>query len=304
VISPALALAETAASPDAFSLTPSAAQRAIAIDPRQQPLTQNSELADSNPSSGAQRSTNSEQASNAAAWNALYLADDAEKPNIHGFFSSPFKTAYVTPRGLVVENAGVVWQPVVGLIFPVGEVGPLKNFAVIAGIWNFPQSTLAKPDTEHNIDLKVTFNDSDIWGGSFALKPYIDLFYEVGGSSTVVLGKNGSTGYLEFGIGPTYTWKSIPDYPITFTFPIYTSVGPSGYWDATKSSGNWGLVSAAVNASMPLSFIPPRYGNWHVDAGVTYYYLINDALLRAGTILSGNDNRNVIQGSLGVGVNF
>src|SRR5579871_2835797 len=28
-------------------------------------------------------------------------AAPVEQPNVHGFFSSPFKTAYVTPRGLV-----------------------------------------------------------------------------------------------------------------------------------------------------------------------------------------------------------
>jgi hypothetical protein len=280
-----------------------------------------------------------------AADRPLYLADAAEeKPNIHGFFSSPFKTSYVTPRGLVVENSGVVWQPVGGLIIPIGDIGPVKNFAVIGGIWNsvntaqgdpkvgpwnemdvfvslsgdidkfnltltygawnFPQSTVNKPSTEHNIDLKVVYNDSDLWGGKFALKPYVDFFYAVAGSSTVVLGKTGSTGYVELGIAPTWTWKGVSDYPVTFTFPIYTSVGPAGYWDTTESSGNWGLFSAAVNASVPLSFIPTRYGYWHLDAGVTYYYLINDALLQAGNILSGNDNRNVIQGSLGVGVNF
>jgi hypothetical protein len=178
------------------------------------------------------------------------------------------------------------------------------NLTLTYGAWNFPQSTVNKPSTEHNIDLKVVYNDSDLWGGTFALKPYVDFFYEVAGSSTVVLGKSGSTGYVELGIAPTWTWKGMPNYPVTFTFPVYTSVGPEGYWDKTKSSGNWGLFSAAVNASVPLSFIPTRYGYWHLDAGVTYYYLINDSLLQAGNILSGNDNRNVVQGSLGVGVNF
>src|SRR5258707_15418495 len=66
--------------------------------------------------------TSAGQSSDAASADPL-LADAAaepapEKPNIHGFFNSPFKTAYVTPRGLVVQNAGLVWQPVVGLVFP------------------------------------------------------------------------------------------------------------------------------------------------------------------------------------------
>src|SRR4051794_38916902 len=215
----------------------------------------------------------------------LYLADTAEeKPNIHGFFSSPFKTSYVTPRGLVVENSGVVWQPVVGLIFPLGnpfgEDSAVKNLAVIAGIWNsvnsaqgdpqvgpwnemdvfvslsadvaekfnltltygawnFPQSTPNKPSTEHNLDLKIVYNDSDLFGGGFPLKPYVDIFYAISGSSTVVLGREGNTGYLEIGVSPTFTYKGVADSPMTITIPAYTSVGPADYWDVTESSGNW-----------------------------------------------------------------
>jgi hypothetical protein len=271
-------------------------------------------------------------------------AAEAEKPNVHGFIELPFKNSYVTPRGLVVENSGVVFQPVGGIVIPIGDAGPVKNVAAVAGIWNsvntnqgdpkvgawnemdlfvsfsgdvdkfsgtltygawnFPNSTLNKPATEHNIDLKVVYNDSDWWGGNFALKPYFDFFWAVSGSSTVVLGKTGGTYYFELGISPSYTYKEIANYPVTLTFPIYTSVGPAGYWDATESSGNWGLVSGGVNLSVPLSFIPSRYGFWHADAGLTYYYLINDALLEAGTILSGNTDRNVVQGSIGIGVNF
>ena len=38
-----------------------------------------------------------------------------------------------------------------------------------------------KPSTEHNLDLKIVYNDSDLWGkdGGFALKPYVDIFYAI-----------------------------------------------------------------------------------------------------------------------------
>jgi hypothetical protein len=270
----------------------------------------------------------------------------AESPNIHGFFSSPFKTAYVTPRGLVVQNEGVVWQPVVGLVFPIGDLGALKHFTVVGGIWNsvdsvehdarvgpwdemdafvsfsgtvadvislnftyspwsFPQS--GGPKTEHNVDFKVGYDDSKLWGTSgFALNPYVDFFYNISGGSTVVLGRTGGAYYVEPGIAPSFTFKAMPQYPVTLTLPIYTHVGESTYWDAHHTFGHsaFGLISASANLSVPLSFIPARYGHWHGDLGVTYDYLINNALLHAGTILSGNTNHNVIVGSLGVGVNF
>ena len=275
-------------------------------------------------------------------------------PQIHGFFDSPFKTAYITPRGLVVENQGLVWQPVVGLIFPLPDIG-IKNFSLDAGVWNsvntnqgdsrvgawnemdvwvgvggdivknlsfhidyevwsFPQSTVNKPSSEHLSQLKFSYNDADLWGKSgFALNPYVNFFYQYWGSSTVVLGRQGNTWYVEPGIAPTYTWK-LGDTPITFTMPTYVSIGPESYWGrggtafggtvSAKPDGNLGVFSTGITATIPLKFIPIQYGNWHAEAGVLYYNLINDALLRAGKALSGNSDRSVFNGFVGIGVGF
>ena len=274
-------------------------------------------------------------------------AAPAEQPNIHGFFNSPFKTAYVTPRGLVVQDKGVVWQPIVGLVIPIGDIGPIKGLTFVGGIWNSVDSyeASANPQTgpwdemdtfasfsggigggvslnltygewnspphaftvEHNIDLKISYDDSKMWGNSgLSLNPYVDLWWAVSGSSTVILGRHGGTGYIEPGIVPTYTVKGIPDYPLTFTVPMYFSFGPSTYWDAHSTYGHsdFGLTSISANVSMPLSFIPARYGHWHADAGVTYDYLINTALLKSGGLACGNTDRNVVVGSLGFGIAF
>jgi hypothetical protein len=277
----------------------------------------------------------------------LYLdaAPAEEAPNIHGFANISFGTSYITPRGLVVENAGVVIQPVAGLVLPIGDIGIFKNYTLVAGVWNsinsaqgdtdvgpwnemdfffsmsanvtpqvnlnltygawnFPTSTLNKPSTEHNIDLKVSYADK--WfGPDFSINPYVDFFYEIGGSSTVVQGRNGGTGYVELGIVPTYTLKAIDGWPITLTFPTYFSVGPEDYWGTgANKSGHFGVLSTAVNASVPLKFIPTRYGHWHADFGVQYYNLLNGTLLDSGTILSGNTERNIFRGYAGFGVGF
>jgi hypothetical protein len=90
--------------------------------------------------------------------------------------------------------------------------------------------------------------------------------------------------------------------------PVYFSVGPASYWGAGESGGaphgNFGVFSASLNGSVPLSFIPAKYGFWHADAGVSYFYQANDNQLEAGTLISGNTNRNFVQGSVGIGVNF
>lgn len=271
-----------------------------------------------------------------------------EKPNIHGFFNSPFKTAYVTPRGLVVQNAGLVWQPVVGLVFPIGDVGVFKGLTFVGGIWNSvdtaesgnnPQTGawdemdlffslsanitkqiamtftydpwLSPPhafSTEHNIDLKIAYDDSglNMWGScGLSLNPYIDIWGAFGNSSTVILGNTGGSGYVELGLVPTYTIKSIPDYPIRLAMPTYLQVGPRTYWaHAGLPGGNIGVISTGLNASVPLPFIPARYGFWHADTGITYDYLANTSLRDAGTLASGNTNHNVVIGMLGFGVNF
>ena len=172
----------------------------------------------------------------ATAREPVYLdAAAPEAPNIHGFFDSPFKTSYTTPRGLVVFDHGVVWQPIVGLVFPLAfDLGPIKKPAVVAGIWNsvamsqadpgvggweemdvfvdvggtvldkvkvdltfddwnFPTSVAPpnKPKAEKNIELKGVYDDSDIWGkdSGFSVNPYVNGFFAVAGSSTVVLGR-------------------------------------------------------------------------------------------------------------------
>ncbi len=298
-------------------------------------------------STDAQAATS--DASSKATADAPQMMDAApppEAPNVHGFFNSPFKTGYLTPRGLYVQNSGISWQPVVGLVFPgLGDIGPVKGLTFVGGIWNavdtyeaksnprggawdemdvfasfsgtvakdfglnltygawnFPQST--GPHTEHNIDLKITYSDK--WFGDVTINPYLDCWWAVSGSSTVVLGRKGGTGYFEPGIVPTYTYKGIASYPMTFTFPTYISIGPSTYWDASKKidNGSFGVFSTGVNVSVPMAFIPTKYGFWHADAGLTYDYLINDALLQAGTIVSGNTDRNCFVGSVGFGVNF
>jgi hypothetical protein len=270
-----------------------------------------------------------------------YLDAAPDAPNIHGFAEIPFKTAYVTPRGLVVENQGLVIQPVVGLVMPLDDIGPIGKVALVTGVWNsinlnqhdpyvgpwneldyflsisgsvdkFTGTLTYSPwyspphafHIESTSDFKVGYDDTGMIMKGFAFKPYVDFFYSISGDSTVILGRHGSTYYFEFGMAPSYTWKASADYPLTFSFPTYFSVGPKNYWDITESHSNFGVFSTAFNVTVPLAFIPIRYGAWHADCGLQYFYLMNGALLQAGDIASGNNNRNVLNASVGIGFNF
>jgi len=56
---------------------------------------------------------------------------------IHGFGDLRFATAYMTPRGVVVENQGLVTQPLAGLVFDVYQgTGPINDISLVAGIWS------------------------------------------------------------------------------------------------------------------------------------------------------------------------
>lgn len=186
------------------------------------------------------------------------------------------------------------------------------------------------PATEHNIEFTLAYDDSR-WGYPIALHPYVKLFYEISGPSTVVLGDKGSTYDVELGLVPTLFLKPYTGLPITLTAPTWVTVGPSSYWNKNDGTTNFcgptssspcalsnaGVVSTGLAGRMPIDFIiPPRFGNWYVDAGFQYYHIINDALL-AAQIFTGaaggasnvlgnfpSAKQDVVVGFTGIGMTF
>ena len=267
---------------------------------------------------------------------ALALAADPaapapETPNIHGFVNVPFKTAYITPRGLVVENQGLVIQPIGGLVIPIDS-----TFTVIGGVWNSINTHQDDPsvgayneidpfitldaklgdfdlsatyvafispagnfETEHNAEFALKYSDK--WFKDFAINPYAKFFWAISGDSTVVTGRKGDTFDVELGVAPSYTFLKETEYPITVTVPTFITVGPENFWGGDQ---NFGVFNTSVNFTVPLSFIPAKYGHWHAGVGVSYYYLINDELVNAADILGCNRDRNRLVGSCEIGFNF
>ncbi|MGC4033069.1 MAG: hypothetical protein QM754_15300 [Tepidisphaeraceae bacterium] len=267
----------------------------------------------------------------ARAADAPATAAEDEKPNIHGFFEVPFKTAYITPRGLVVENQGLVIQPIGGLVIPL-----TNDFTFIGGVWNSfnthqndpevnsyneidPFATLSYKfdqwefsgtyvafispagdyETEHNIEFAAKYSDK--WFDGFSINPYAKFFWAVSGDSTVVLGRKGDTFDVEIGAVPTMKFLESSKYPVTLTVPTFFTVGPKNFWGGDQ---NFGVFSTGVNAQVPLTFIPKRYGDWHASVGVNYYYLINDNLQDAAELLGSGDDRNRFVGSISIGMSF
>jgi hypothetical protein len=270
----------------------------------------------------------------------LLLSELPQTLNIHGYVETQFKTAHITPRGLVIADKGVEIQPVGALTFDLYQGdGFVNDLSVTGGVWNSINSSLHDPvaggwfeidyfarvniklarrfdfsaqyvafdspgggfKTDNNLEFTLSYNDTGLLASDFGFHPYIRLFYNVSGSSTVVLGRNGNTFDAEVGFVPTYVWNALPNYPVTITLPTFVTVGPENFWGGTS---NVGVFTTSLAAAVPLSFIPSRFGRWHVDTSISYFNLINTQLRKAAGILGCGTDQNRVVGEMGFGFDF
>lgn len=267
-------------------------------------------------------------------------ADDAPGSAIHGFADYSVKPNYITPRGLLVTNDGVTSQILGGRVFVTSPATSLvvgiwtdidsggSQSSDTVGAWNefdyfvgFNYSPvkdvklgasyvvfLSPPGafkTEQNIEFTASYDDSA--GGAFSFQPYAKLFWAVDGDSTVVLGKRGKTFDVELGLVPTLALGQL-----TLTAPTWVTVGPKEYWSGGTSDAffptdgsNFGVLSTGLSLKTPLAFVPARFGGWYAYGGLQYYHLINDSLVDANSLTTGDagGHRNVwnVNGGFGFG---
>jgi hypothetical protein len=148
------------------------------------------------------------------------------------------------------------------------------------------------PSIEHNIEFSLAYDDTGM-GFPIPLHPYVKLFYEISGPSTVVLGKKGDTFDVEIGVVPTIDAKMAAGMPLTITFPTWFTVGPTDYWNngamacgplssSPCATSNLGVVTTGIQGKLALDgIVPKRLGSWYLKAGARYYHVLNDALLAA-----------------------
>lgn len=116
------------------------------------------------------------------------------------------------------------------------------------------------------IDLSVGFDDSELWGGDFALNPYVTLAIEVDDTAST------EDTYLELGIAPGFSHefgKTVVD----FAFPVTAGFSVDDYYlDENGDEEAFGYLKAGVDASLPLP-ISRRYGTWTLGGGVHGLFL-------------------------------
>ena len=178
-------------------------------------------------------------------------------------------------------------DPIAGI-----AIGFAKDFKLEMTYTSFVEHILDIP-TSHNLETKLSFNDSD-YLGAFALHPYVSYWQELSQKTTSAQvpysvfgpssdsGKHaqpGSSCYLEFGIKPGYTFKSLGDLKIEAPCRLLLANDRfyGEYYESSPTLGV-GLYEVGLKATLPLKFMPKDAGNWKVGVGVRYMNFVDDNL--------------------------
>ena len=140
--------------------------------------------------------------------------------------------------------------------------------------------------------LKFSYDDTDLWGGDFALKPYVAVYKETSD-------ENGSNDtYMELGIGPSFAAGDV-----TIGVPVVVGTSLDDYYlDDDGDDEFLGYISVGVTASMPLP-MPARYGDWTLTGGLYGLYLAADNVEDLNEDI-GNGDDVVLIGKVGVSFSY
>jgi hypothetical protein len=238
---------------------------------------------------------------------------------VNGLMSFDFSDNYITPRGLHVEDEGLVTQPLMLLFWKLhaSDRGALADVTLTTGVWNSFHSERSGVNpsrwneidpilsltmkfrngmtvdagttafytptdsyaTSAHADFKLTYNDR--WLGGLSINPYVAYWIELQNKATVVFDPATSSegSYLTLGVTPTFGLGVGGSTVEVGTYANFVS--GDFYQQADGSDGGSGLavVSVAPKVNVPLKFLGVTHGAWTGYAGVSYYYLRNEGLL-------------------------
>lgn len=267
----------------------------------------------------------------------------AEESKIfHGLLDLRLSDAYITPRGLIVEDEGLVFQPLFLLFADLykGD-GPLSSVTASVGIWNsvhskVPAGVNSTTDNWNEMDflsgLSATFFKDWTFGASYQywVSP-IDAFVS---NSVLELQLSYSDHFLEnvmpgkWSLNPYVTLfielhnkatvsstdesyniqlgfgpKYVFDgYPLTIEVPTFVTFPGDDFY---SESSTLGLFSTGLKVTAPLTSVPERYGKWSLYAGFLYYHLINDGIVAGNRLLPPQSTtRNPVQVIGGIVLEF
>ena len=248
------------------------------------------------------------------------LAQEKLPPKfVTGLLDLPLSNYYLTPRGVIVENSGVIAQPLLQLFFNLYEGdGPVSNVTGMVGMWNSIHSKKRGPSTStiqnwNEMDLlsslSVTFLKD--WTFSFAYEYWVSPINAFPSASHIELRFGYSDHFLkslgDLSINPYFnifvelqnkTANANPNdgeshyfelgmvpkyvfagYPLSIELPTYITFPGSHYYNSTQPNDTVGVLGTGVRVTAPLTFINWRYGRWSVHADFIYKHLFNDGVV-------------------------
>jgi hypothetical protein len=238
---------------------------------------------------------------------------------VTGLLDLPLSNYYLTPRGVIVEDVGVIAQPMLQLFFNLYEGdGPINSVTGMAGIWNSihskqrDQSGASTVPNWNEMDLlsslSTTFLNSwtftltyEYWVSpinAFPSASHMELRLGYGDSflkGLVTSGELSINPYINFFIELTNKTAAAPTIDESFYFelgmvPKYVFAGypltielPTYLTfpgdDYYSQNSTLGVFGTGVRVTAPLTFINWRYGRWSVHADFIYKHLINDGVV-------------------------
>jgi hypothetical protein len=147
--------------------------------------------------------------------------------------------------------------------------------------------------SSQELELTLAYDDSELVesaGLPFAFHPSVGIFRDLNRSA--VFDSNDPRTYLELAIAPEFEVEVLKN-SVTLSVPAVLGMGLDDYYlDSNEHGQLIGFASIGLAASVPLG-IPEKYGQWTLNASVTYLQLIADSVREADGDRAGHLNATV-----------
>jgi hypothetical protein len=250
---------------------------------------------------------------------------------VHALFQLDFSDHYITPRGLNVENEGLVVQPLLLVFWDLysSKTGFLENITLTTGAWSSIHSNESGADpgnwnefdpiaglafkfakywkletnytafdsmvdsypTSHHLEVKLGFDDSSFLG-KFSLHPFVAYWWELENKATVVFDPATSEESGYFTVGIN---PSFNIGQVKLEFPTYVNFVQDEFYqefDGTGGGSGAAVFGTEIKATVPMKFMPKNMGSWNFYAGVKYYHLSNDGLRDGNSVLTPHEHKD------------
>lgn len=250
--------------------------------------------------------------------------------SLHAVFNLDFTNQDVTPHGMLLENQGLIIQPLLMFYTPLlaDPAEWLGNVTFSAGGWgNWHSHPGGKvPANWREVDLfggltctierdwqftafcsayrsqtqsypaawdcALALTCDDTWLlGAAALHPFLEYRPQIHGTTTVVIDPESA--------GESYSFRMgiVPQHQfgrIKLELPAFLTLVPQGFYQDSSgrpAAGGLGFMSAALKLSVPLQCLSTRDVSTTLYTAAQYYRIVNDGLLDTNEVLGAASGR-------------